>query len=253
MCKLMDSILKIKNLRKKYHTVDGEILAIEDISIDIKKGEFVAVVGSSGCGKSTLLSILANLDTKTSGKIELESDSNIGYMLQQDALFPWLTILDNAILGLDITKKKTEENIRYTKKLLEFYGLGDFLDKYPNQLSGGMRQRVALIRTLATRPNILLLDEPFSALDYQTRLAVSDDVYRIIKRENKTTIMVTHDLAEAISMADTIVVLSKRPAIVKNVYKINLSNRGFPIQNRRAEEFSSYYEKIWRDLDVNIA
>ena len=249
----MNNILEIKNLHKKYHTVDGEVDAIKNISFDVYKGEFVAIVGSSGCGKSTLLSILAELDEKTSGDIKLADNTKIGYMLQQDALFPWATVFNNAILGLDITNDKSYSNIAYVDKLLKTYGLGDFINKFPNQLSGGMRQRCALIRTLATKPDILLLDEPYSALDYQTRLAVSDDVYRIIKQEGKTVIMVTHDLAEAISMADTIIVLSKRPATIKKTYKINLSNRGFPIQNRKAKEFSEYYDMIWRDLDVNIS
>jgi len=194
----MKNILEIKNLTKKYNTMNGEIEAISNISFNVKDGEFIAIVGSSGCGKSTLLSILAGLETKTSGSTELAKGTTIGYMLQQDALFPWLTIKENATLGLDISNKKNSENIEYTENLLEAYDLKDFVDKYPNQLSGGMRQRVAIIRTLATKPNILLLDEPFSALDYQTRLAVSDDVYRIIKKEKKTAIMVTHDLAEPI-------------------------------------------------------
>ena len=173
-------------------------------------------------------------------------------MLQDDSLFDWLTILDNALLGLEIKGKKTKENINYVKNLLKTYDLDSFKDKYPKELSGGMKQRVALIRTLAIHPDILLLDEPFSALDYQTRLAVSDDVYKIIKKEKKTVIMVTHDLAEAISLADKVVVLSKRPCRIKNIYDINLTNKSNPIENRKAKEFSSYYEKIWKDLDVFI-
>jgi len=248
----MDSILEIQNLSKTYHTKNGEIEAIKNIDLTIKKGDFIAIVGSSGCGKSTLLSILAGLDEATCGKINFKNNAKIGYMLQQDALFPWLNILENTTLGLDINNIKTKENINYVKKLLKNYHLSDFTYKFPNQLSGGMRQRAALIRTLATKPDILLLDEPFSALDYQTSLAVSDDVYRIIKEEAKTAIMVTHDLAQAISMADTIIVLSKRPAVIKNIYKIDLSNKGFPIENRKAKEFAKYYEMIWRDLDVNV-
>ena len=173
-------------------------------------------------------------------------------MLQEDALFDWLTILDNSTLGLDIMKIKKEENINYVKKLLKTYGLNNFIDKYPNELSGGMKQRVALIRTLAINPDILLLDEPFSALDYQTRLAVSDDVYKIIKNEKKTVIMVTHDLAEAISLADKVIVLSKRPCRIKKIYDIKLTNKSTPIENRKAKEFADYYEKIWKELDVVI-
>ena len=249
----MNNLLEIKDLEKTYCTKEGEVKAIENITLDIKEGEFIAIVGSSGCGKSTLLSILANLESKTKGSIKFNKDDfTIGYMLQDDSLFDWLTILDNALLGLEIKGKKTKENINYVKNLLKTYDLDSFKDKYPKELSGGMKQRVALIRTLAIHPDILLLDEPFSALDYQTRLAVSDDVYKIIKKEKKTVIMVTHDLAEAISLADKVVVLSKRPCRIKNIYDINLTNKSNPIENRKAKEFSSYYEKIWKDLDVFI-
>lgn len=170
-------------------------------------------------------------------------------MLQEDALLPYLNILDNATLGLSLKKIKTKENIEYTKRLLETYGLKDFIYKYPKELSGGMKQRVALIRTLAIKPDILLLDEPFSALDYQSRLSVSEDVYNIIKKEKKTVIMITHDIAEAISLSDKIIVLSKRPSIVKKIYDIKMENKSTPINNRTCKEFSDYYDKIWRDLD----
>ena len=245
--------LKIKNLSKTYHTPQGETLAIKDISFDVEDNAFIAIVGSSGCGKSTLLSILAGLIDKSGGEINYKKQNpKFGYMLQQDALFPWLTILDNACLGLDIQKNKTLENIGYVKNLLHTYKLTEFIDKKPAALSGGMRQRVALIRTLATKPDILFLDEPFSALDYQTRLAVSDDVYNIIKAQNLPTIMITHDIAEAISMADKIIVLSARPATIKNIYDINLTDKSTPINNRKAKEFATYYEKIWKDLDINV-
>ena len=173
-------------------------------------------------------------------------------MLQNDALFPWLTIYQNALLGLKIQKKKTKESENYVKDLFKKYKLEEFMNKYPHELSGGMKQRVALIRTLAIKPDILLLDEPFSALDYQSRLAVSDDVFNIIKKENITTIMVSHDIAEAISMSDRIVVLSKRPCHVKKIYDIVLTNKKNPIENRKAKEFSDYYNKIWKDLDINV-
>lgn len=249
----MNNLLEIKDLSKTYYTKKGEVNAIDNISLDVKEGEFIAIVGSSGCGKSTLLSILAALEEKNSGSIKFNKNNfTIGYMLQNDALFDWLTILNNALLGLDIQKKKTLENIEYTKKLLKTYDLEEFMNKYPNELSGGMRQRVALIRTLAIKPDLLLLDEPFSALDYQTRLAVSDDVYKIIKQQKKTVIMVTHDLAEAISLADRVVVLSKRPCKIKKIYDIKLTNKANPIENRKAKEFSEYYEKIWKDLDVFV-
>ena len=158
----------------------------------------------------------------------------------------------NTLLGLKIEKNITKENIQKVTRLLETYGLKDFIKKYPNNLSGGMRQRVALIRTLATNPDILLLDEPFSALDYQTRLAVSDDVWRIIKKEKKTTIMITHDIAEAISMADRIIVLTNRPAKVKSIYTIEMKNKQNPINNRKQKEFQYYYDKIWKDIDINV-
>lgn len=246
-------LLKINNISKTYFTPNEEIKAIDNISLDIKQGEFIAIVGSSGCGKSTLLSILAGLENQTQGEIKFnKNDFTVGYMLQQDALFDWLNILDNALLGLKIQKEDNLDNINYVKQLLKTYDLEDFMYKYPKELSGGMKQRVALIRTLAIKPDLLLLDEPFSALDYQTRLAVSDDVYKIIKQEKKTVIMVTHDLAEAISLADKIVVLSKRPGKVKKIYDINLTNKSNPIKNRKSKEFSTYYDQIWRDLDVFI-
>lgn len=191
-------ILKIKNLKKNYHTPKEEIEAIEDFSFDLCENEFVAIVGPSGCGKSTILSILSGIENMSSGDIKNLNNSSIGYMLQSDNLFEWRTILENCLLGLEINGKLNEENKKYVLSLLETYGLSDFINSYPSNLSGGMRQRVSLIRTLATRPDILLMDEPFSALDYQTRLAVSDDVFNIIKKEKKSVIMVTHDIAEVI-------------------------------------------------------
>lgn len=248
-----NDILIIKNLSKIYHTNKSEIPAIKDLNLNIQEGEFVAIVGPSGCGKTTLLSILCNLEEKSNGEIIFPKEKKkMGYMLQNDTLFPWLNILDNALLGLKIEKNITKENITKVKKLLETYGLKDFIKKYPSNLSGGMRQRVALIRTLATNPDILLLDEPFSALDYQTRLAVSDDVFKIIKKEKKTTIMITHDIAEAISMADRVVVLSNRPAKVKNIHTITMENKQNPIHNRKQKEFQYYYDKIWKDIDINV-
>lgn len=243
-------ILEILNIKKDYITINGTTEAIKDISMKIKKGSIITLVGPSGCGKSTLLSILAGIDKQTSGGIIKDEKTVVGYMLQQDALFPWLTIYENAILGLKIKKMATKENKEYVKKLLNEYKLGDFLNAYPKELSGGMRQRVALIRTLALKPDILLLDEPFSALDYQSRLKISDDVYKIIKKENITAILVSHDIAEAISMSNQVLVLSKRPCTIKNIYNINLTNQSTPIENRKAKEFASLYNDIWRDLDV---
>lgn len=248
----MNNIVEIKNISKDFYSKNKITTAIKDISLDVKDGEFVAIVGPSGCGKSTLLNILCNLDKPTSGQIILKNNAKIGYMLQQDCLFPWLTIFDNCCIGLKIENKLTKENKEYVKNLLYTYGLKDFINSYPNSLSGGMRQRVALIRTLAIKPDILLLDEPFSALDYQSRLAVCDDVYRIIKKEKKTIIMITHDIAEAISMADRIVILTCRPAMVKKIMDVKLTNSSTPINNRKCVEFSKYYESIWKELDFHV-
>ena len=246
----MQKLLEINNISKTFNTLNGEINAIKSISFDVNNEQFIAIVGSSGCGKSTLLNIISGLLEKTNGTIKFYKENPIiGYMLQEDALLPYLNILDNATLGLSLKKIKTKENIEYTKKLLETYGLKDFIYKYPKELSGGMKQRVALIRTLAIKPDILLLDEPFSALDYQSRLSVSEDVYNIIKKEKKTVIMITHDIAEAISLSDKIIVLSNRPSIVKKIYDIKMENKSTPINNRTCKEFSDYYDKIWRDLD----
>lgn len=248
----MNKILDIQNISKVYHTLSGEIDAISDCSFSLCEGEFVSIVGPSGCGKSTLLSILSGLEKASSGSFSLKENCTIGYMLQTDSLFPWLTILDNAMLGLKIKKMDSKENREYVIELLETYGLKDFLHKYPSELSGGMKQRVALIRTLALKPDILLLDEPFSALDYQSRLAVSDDVFRILKEQKKSAIMVTHDLSEAISMSNRVIVFSKRPCQIKNIYDIKLTNQSTPIENRKAKEFATYYDFIWKDLDVNV-
>lgn len=248
----MNNILKIKNLKKIYHTKDGETLAVENFSYEMKDGEFVAIVGPSGCGKSTILSILCGLENKSSGNIYFDTNIKIGYMLQQDCLFEWKNILKNCLLGLEINNDLTKENKEKVIKMLDTYGLKDFKYSYPENLSGGMRQRVALIRTLANNPDILLLDEPFSALDYQSRLAISDDIYQILKKEKKSVIMVTHDIAEAISMCDKVIVLTDRPATIKSIYEINLTNKSTPINNRKAKEFSDYYDLIWKDIDFHV-
>ena len=248
----MTNIISINKLSKKYHS-KGETTAIKNLTLSVKEGEYLAIVGPSGCGKSTLLSILSGIEKKSSGSIILHKDNiKFGYMLQEDCLFPWLNILENCLLGLKIKKEITKENKEYVIKLLNDYGLHDFIYSYPNSLSGGMRQRVALIRTLAIKPDILLLDEPFSALDYQTRLALSDDVYKMIKDNQKTVIMITHDIAEAISMADRVVVLTNRPCQVKKVYDINLTNKSTPIENRKCKEFYKYYDEIWKELDFHV-
>ena len=254
----MKEILEIKNITKKYQHKNGELLAIDNINFKVKKGEFISIIGPSGCGKSTLLSIIAGLEEKTEGEIYIEGDkiekisSKIGYMLQRDCLMEWRTIYNNVIFGLEIRNKKTKENIKYVEDLLKKYGLYEFKDKFPNQLSGGMRQRAALIRTLAIKPKILLLDEAFSALDYQTRIKVTVDIYRILKEEKITTIMVTHDITEAISMADRVVVLTKRPGRIKAIHDItfDIENRT-PLNCREDAVFSKYFNTLWKELGVD--
>lgn len=248
----MNNLLTIKNLSKNYNTVNGEIEAIKDISLDIKPGEIVGIVGSSGCGKSTLLNILASLEEPSSGEIS-NNHLEYSYMLQTDALLPWLTVLDNTLIGLELKHKKTEESILYVKDLIKKFGLEEFMDVHPNNLSGGMRQRVALIRTLATKPDIILLDEPLSALDYVTRLTITDEIYNILKEMNVTTILISHDIAECVSFCDRIIVLSKRPATIKSIYNIDLENKAYPSFNRKDKNFIYYYDLIWGDLDKDIS
>jgi NitT/TauT family transport system ATP-binding protein len=255
----MISVVEVHNVGMKYQSLNGEITAIENITLSVQDGEFVSIVGPSGCGKSTLLSIISGLLPSSSGTVLLLGEKvtgtspKIGYMLQKDHLFEWRTILQNVMLGLEIRKAVTPKAKEQAHRLLETYGLFEFKNKFPNQLSGGMRQRVALIRTLVTNPQILLLDEAFSALDYQTRLAVNDDIYSIIKRENKTAILVTHDIGESISMADRVVVLSKRPGTVKTIYDIDLriQNRT-PLSSRESPEFQHYFQRIWKELDIHV-
>ena len=246
----MDKILEIRNLKKSYYSDSGITDAIEDFSFCFEKGDFISIVGPSGCGKSTLLSIIASLEEKSGGEI-LTTNSKIGYMFQEDALFQWRTVLKNCLLSHEINHTVDKTCIDNIKELLNKYGLKDFINKYPTELSGGMRQRVALIRTLSSNPDILLLDEPFSSLDYQTRLSLSDDLYKIVKNEKKTAIMVTHDIAEAISLSDKIIILSNRPSKIKKVLDINLTNKSTPINNRKCPEFNSYYEEIWKEIDTN--
>ena len=244
----MENVLEIKNICKTYQAKNGEVEALKNISFNVEEGEYVSIIGPSGCGKSTLLSIISGLETKTSG--EIRTNGKIGYMLQKDNLLEWRTIYKNVLLGLEIQKENTQEEQEYVNTLLKKYGLYEFKDKYPAQLSGGMRQRVALIRTLAIRPKILLLDEAFSALDYQTRLMVTEDIYKILKNENITALMVTHDISEAISMSDRIVVLSHRPATIKNIYNIDfeIENRT-PLNCRESPKFSQYFNLLWKELE----
>ena len=241
-------VLDVKNICKTYQSKNGEIDALNKINFNVKEGEYISIIGPSGCGKSTLLSIIAGLEDKTSGEVIV--NGKIGYMLQKDNLLEWRTIYKNVLLGLEIQKANTDENKKYALELLKKYGLYEFKDKYPMQLSGGMRQRVALIRTLAIRPKILLLDEAFSALDAQTRLMVTEDIYKILKEENITALMVTHDISEAISMSDRIIVLSQRPSTVKNIYNIDfeIQNRS-PLTCRENPKFSEYFNIIWKELE----
>ena len=245
----MNKILEIQNLKKCYNTKEGEIEALKDINFNIYEGEIISIVGPSGCGKSTILSIISELDEKTSGKILKKDNLKIAYMLQSDALFPWLTIYDNCILGLKITNNLTNENINYVNYLLKFYNLEEFKNNYPKSLSGGMKQRVALIRTLALKPDLLLLDEPFCALDEQSRLLISNDVYKIIKKEKKTVILVTHNIEEAILFSNKIIVLSKRPACIKNIIEIKLENQDSIYNKRKDQNYHKYFDIIWKDLD----
>ncbi|NLN48113.1 MAG: ABC transporter ATP-binding protein [Clostridiales bacterium] len=255
----MEKVVEMHNVSMNYHALSGETQAIEKLSLTVSDGEFISIVGPSGCGKSTLLSLISGVLEPSKGKIFIKSKEvqrptgNIGYMLQKDHLFEWRTIIKNVIIGLEIQGTLNEKTYDSAEKLLKEYGLYEFKNHYPRQLSGGMRQRAALIRTLATNPDILLLDEPFSALDYQTRLAISEEIWLIIKKEKKTAILVTHDIAEAISMSDRVIVLTKRPAEVKSIHEINLTcENKTPINCREAPEFRFYFNTIWKELDVHV-
>lgn len=247
----MSNIIEIKNVYKSFYTDDSEILVLEDLNLTLTKGKILGIIGPSGSGKSTILNLLSALLTPTSGEINI--NGKIGYMFQRDHLLEWRNIIDNITIGLEIQRKLNDNSIKKINQLLQKYDLWDFRHYYPHQLSGGMRQRAALIRTLATNPDILLLDEPFSALDYQTRLQVSDDIYKIIKEEHKEAILVTHDISEAISMADKVAVLSQRPAKVKSLHEINLTVEGpkTPLTARKAPEFKDYFNILWKELDIN--
>lgn len=246
----MKNILELKNIGKKYQAKNGEIEALKNVNLKVQEGEFVSIIGPSGCGKSTLLSIIAGLEKQTSGEIYKQGE--IGYMLQTDSLLPWRTIYKNVLFGLEIRKLNTPENEKYVQELLKKYSLYEFKEKYPSQLSGGMRQRAALIRTLAIKPNLLLLDEAFSALDYQTRIMVTNDIFQILKNEKITAVMVTHDISEAISMSDRVVVLTNRPGTVNKIHNIDfeIENRN-PINCRESPKFSKYFDTIWKELDVH--
>lgn len=254
----MKPILEVKDISKKYQSKEGEVLAIENVNFKIDKGEFVSIIGPSGCGKSTLLSVIAGLIEKSDGKVFIEGEevngisNQMGYMLQRDCLLEWRSVWNNIMIGLEIKKEITNEAKEYAEKLLKKYHLYDFKDKKPSELSGGMRQRVALIRTLATKPKILLLDEAFSALDYQTRIMVTNDIYDILRKEDITVLMVTHDISEAISMSDKVMVLTKRPGTIKEIYEIKFDiEKRTPLNCRERPEFSKYFNKLWKELGVD--
>lgn len=245
--------LSFKNVCFNYFTKDGEFEALKNLSFDIKKSEFVSIVGPSGCGKTTILSLIAGLLEPTKGEILLDGESvknaNIGYMFQRDHLFEWRSIYKNILLGLEIkNKKQSREDEEYINNLLKKYGLYDFKDKHPSELSGGMRQRVALIRTLAVKPKLLLLDEPFSALDFQTRLDVCDDVKKIINQEKQTAILVTHDISEAISLSDRVFILTKRPATLYRIEEMGFDKKLLPLERRDDKKFAGHFKQIWGEL-----
>lgn len=254
----MEQVLELKNIHYAYHNLEGETPALRGISFALAKGEFVAIVGPSGCGKSTLLSIIAGLLVpekgliKINGKYLRESTTNVGYMLQHDELFEWRTVYNNVILGLEVQHMLTARTREKAHELLDFYGLKQFEHARPSELSGGMRQRAALIRTLVLDPDLLLLDEPFSALDYQTRLNVGDDIGQIIRREKKAALLVTHDLSEAISLADRVIILSGRPAEIKQTIPLIFDlEEDTPLARRNAPEFKTYFNLIWKELNID--
>lgn len=247
--------LEVHGVSYSYHSLEGETLALSDISFTADNGEFLAIVGPSGCGKSTLLSLLSGLLTPDTGEIlidgvpQTDSRSNIGYMLQRDHLFEWRTIMGNAELGLEIQRKLDSSSKDKLHQMLQTYGLGSFEQAKPSELSGGMRQRAALVRTLALEPDLLLLDEPFSALDYQTRLSVCDDISSIIKSTHKTAILITHDLSEAISVADRVIVLTSRPGRLKAIVPVSFGDKNLgPLMRRNMPEFSVYFNQVWKEL-----
>ena len=243
----MKEILCFNKVYKSFYTLKEETKVLEDISFNVFEGEIVALVGPSGCGKTTLLNLICGLISPDEG--EVIRKGKVGYMFQKDQLFEWRTIYKNITIGPEISKMKIDDN--KIINMLKKYDLYDFKDYYPKELSGGMRQRVALLRTLALDPDILLLDEPFSSLDYQTKIKVQEDMYKIIKEEKKTVILVTHDISEAISMADRIIVLTKRPTTIKSVHNIDLGliEDKTPLKARSVDKYKDYFNLLWKELD----
>ena len=251
-------MIDLRQVALTYQAPDGEVEALKDITLAVEDGEFVSIIGPSGCGKSTLLALIAGLEAPVAGTVMVDGEivtapsTKIGFMPQRDQLFPWRSIWGNVILGLELRRLNTPERQNHVRTLLDRYGLAGFAEKQPAQLSGGMRQRCALIRTLAAEPKILLLDEPFSALDHQTRLSVSQDIHRIIRQEKKTSLLVTHDISEAISLSDRIVVLSHRPAVIKQVHDLSALRRYAPMERRSQPEFQTLFNQLWKELDVDV-
>ena len=243
----MNQIVEFKNVSKSFVTTKEITKVLDNLSFKINKGQIVSIVGPSGCGKSTILNILANLEKEDEGDVFVQG--KIGYMFQKDNLLSWRNVIDNITIGLEIQRKMNLENKAYIDNLLKKYQLDEFKYFYPKQLSGGMKQRVAIIRTLALNPDILLLDEPFSALDYQTKLTVQEDIYKIIKNENKTTILVTHDVTEAISLSNVVIVLSNRPAKIKQIVNIDFNDPNkTPLSVRSNPLFQEYFNTIWKEI-----
>lgn len=243
------STLELKNISKTFSMDIGDYLVLDNINLKVNDSEIVGVVGPSGSGKTTILNIISGIIKPTKGIIDV--DGKMGYMFQKDLLFEWRTIWKNLLIGLEITKQNDLKHQEKIKMRLEKYGLDEFINNYPSELSGGMRQRIALIRTLSTEPNILLLDEPFSALDYQTRLLIADDIYDVIKTENLTSILVTHDISEAISMCDKIIVLTKRPATVKKEIELKFNKTLSPLERRKEPIFQTYFDEVWELINEN--
>ena len=254
--------IDVRNVSLRYFTLQGETQALDNISLAVAPGEFVSIIGQSGCGKSTLLSIIAGILEPSAGSVTVDGkpvtgpSPSIGYMLQQDYLYEWRSILDNALLGAQIQRRNMREARERAIHLLHKCGMGDFLYHYPRQLSGGMRQRVALARTLVTDPDVVLLDEPFSALDSQTRLAIADEVVEVLRSEGKSVMLVTHDIGEAIAMTDRVVVLSRRPGRIKSEHRMAFPSLGgrrpTPFEARGLPEFNTYFSTLWDELDVHV-
>lgn len=244
----MDKYLEFMNVNKTFYGENGKTDVLKDISFSLHNDEIIAILGPSGCGKSTILNLISGLIKPTSGKIKINKE--IGYMFQQDLLFSWRTVKDNVTLGLEISKSLSKENILYVENLLDKYHLGEFKNHYPNELSGGMQKRVSLIRTLALKPDVLLLDEPFSGLDYQTKLIVIEDIYKIIKNEKKSALIVTHDIGEAIAFASKVIILGKRPSYIKKIIDIDLKiDNKTPLLAYKSPLYSYYFDLIYKELE----